>query len=141
MEVSVNYLAVLVSGIASMIIGGLWYGPLFGKAWLRLSGISEEKINEVKQKGVTKSYLIMFIGSLVMAFVMAHSLEFASNYLLITGVPAGLSGGFWNWLGFVAPVTLGSVLWDGKPWKLWMINSGYYLVLLCVMGVILSTWK
>lgn len=49
--------------------------------------------------------------------------------------------GFWNWLGFVAPVTLGGVLWEGKPWKLWGLNNGYQLLSLLVMGVILALWR
>lgn len=46
--------------------------------------------------------------------------------------------GFWNWLGFIAPVTLGVVLWEGKPWKLWVLHNAYYLLALLVMGVILG---
>ena len=75
-----------------------------------------------------------------MAFVLSHALVFASTYLNTSGISAGLQTGFWNWLGFVVPVTVGSVLWDGKPWKLWFINAGYYLVMLLIMGVILALW-
>ncbi len=53
---------------------------------------------------------------------------------------AGVSVGFGAWIGFVAPVSLGIVLWDGKPWKLWMINAGYYLVGLLLIGSILALW-
>ncbi len=83
----------------------------------------------------------MFVGSLLMAFVLAHALIFASNYLKIFDVSAGLTGAFWKWLGFIAPVTLGSVLWEGKSWKLWFLNNGYYLLSLIVMGVILAVWR
>jgi hypothetical protein len=65
-------------------------------------------------------------------------LVFGSTYQNISGIEAGLSAGFWNWLGFVAPVTLGKVLWEGKPWKLWFLDSGNYLLTLLGMGVILS---
>lgn len=41
---------------------------------------------------------------------------------------------------FIAPVTLGVVLWEGKPWKLWVLNNGYQLLSLLVMGVILAIW-
>ena len=140
MEVPVNYLAVLVAAIASMVIGSLWYGPLFGKQWMAWSGMSPADLESAKQKGMAKSYAIMFVGSLVMAYVLAHALVFASAYLEAEGVSAGLTVGIWNWLGFVAPVTLGTVLWEGKPWKLWIINNGYYVVTLLVMGVILALW-
>jgi hypothetical protein len=75
-----------------------------------------------------------------MAYVLSHSIVFANFYLGTSGIYGGLMAGFWNWLGFVAPVTLGSVLWEGKSWKLWCFNNSYYLVMLLVMGVILSLW-
>jgi hypothetical protein len=136
MDVPVNYFAVVASAIAAMVLGYLWFGPLFGKQWAHMSGVSMERM----QKGGMSSYLIMFAGALLMAFVMSHSLIFASSYLGEVGISAGLMSGFWNWLGFVAPVSLGIVLWESKPWKLWAINAGYYLVVLCVMGIILSLW-
>ena len=139
--VPINFAAVFVCGVVSMIIGFLWYGPLFGKQWAALMNFDMEKMMATKGKGMGKLYTITFVGSLVMAFVMAHSMIFASAYLHIDGIAAGLQGGFWNWLGFVAPVTLGTVLWDGKPWKLWILNNGYWLVLLLADGVILSLWK
>src|SRR5260370_41822457 len=137
--VPINYFAVLLAGIVSMPLGFLWYGPLFGKKWMKLSGMSKEKIDAAKKSGkANMGYGLMFVGSLVMAYVLAHSLVFASSYLRMTGVPAGLMSGFWSWLGFVGPVTLGSVLWDGKPWMLSVLNNTYYILLLLLMGVILA---
>jgi hypothetical protein len=138
--VPVNYLAVLVAGILAMVIGFLWYGPLFGKTWAAMMGFNETSMADAKAKGMTKTYVINFIAALIMAYVLAHSLIFASAYTSTSGVSAGLMVGFWSWIGFIVPVTLGSVLWDGKPWKLWAINAGYYLVLLLVMGVLLAVW-
>ncbi|MEK7103137.1 MAG: DUF1761 domain-containing protein [Patescibacteria group bacterium] len=139
--VPINYVAVLVAGIISMVLGYLWYGPLFGKKWMALMGLSKEKMAGKKSKDMTNQYGLMFVGSLIMAYAFAHSIIFASSYLQATGVSAGLMGGFWTWLGFIAPVTLGSVLWEGKSWKLWMLNNAYYLVLLLINGAMLSVWK
>ena len=141
MGVPINYLAVLAAAIANMVIGSVWYGPLFGKQWLAWSGMTMEKMTETKKKGMGKSYALMFVGSLVMYYVLAHALVFASAYLNAAGPAAGAMAGFWNWLGFIAPVTLGMVLWDGKPWKLWVLTNGYQLVALVVGGVILGIWQ
>ena len=146
MEVPINYLAVIVSTIASMALGFVWYGPLFGKQWAGLMGWTKESMMDMnahlKDRGLSmnKIYAIQAVGSLIMAFVLSHALVFASTYLHESGVSAGLQTGFWNWLGFVAPVTIGVVLWEGKPWKLWFLLSGYWLVNLLVMGVILALW-
>ncbi len=139
--VPINYLAVVVAAAASMVIGFLWYGPLFGKPWMALMGITPEKIEAAKAKGgMGKSYALMALASLVMSFVLAHALIFAATYLKVSGLSAAFQAAFWNWLGFIAPVTLGSVLWEGRPWKLWILNNAYYLVSLFVMATILAFW-
>jgi hypothetical protein len=140
--VPINYLAVLACGASAMVLGSLWYGPLFGKRWMALMGMNKPaQMDPAMKKAMLRSYSLMFLGSLVMAYVLAHATVFASAYTRTTGTPAGLMSGVWNWLGFVVPVSLGTVLWENKPWKLWAINSGYYLVQLCVMGVILANWR
>jgi hypothetical protein len=138
--VPINYWAVLVSAIAAMGLGYLWYGPLFGQTWISLMGWSKGEMESKMKAGVGPQYLLQAVGALVMAYVLAHSIIFAGSYLHQTGVVAGIEGAIWSWLGFVAPVSLGAVLWDGKPWKLWMINTGYFLVTLVVMGIILGWW-
>lgn len=142
-EVPVNYIAVFVAAIANMVLGFLWYGPLFGKQWVALMGWSKEAQEagaaKMKKDG-TKTYVLAFVGSLFMAYVLAHSLVFASAYLETSGMSAGLMAGFWSWLGFVAPVTLSAVLWEGKSWKLWFLLNSYYMLALLVMGGILAVW-
>ena len=139
-QVPINYVAVLVAAVSSIVLGFIWYGPLFGKKWMELSGMTQERIEAAKAGGMGKNYAITFAGALVMSYVLAHSLVFASTYLNVSGVSAGLMAGFWSWLGFIAPVTLGTVLWDGKPWVLWILNNAYQLLLLLLMGVILALW-
>ncbi len=141
MTVEVNYLAVIVAAVANMALGFVWYGPLFGKVWMQLSGRTMQDIDAQKSKtNVNVGYGIAFVGSLVMAFVLSHAIIFASAYLGVSGLNAGLQAGLWNWLGFIAPVTLGTVLWDGKPWKLWFLTNGYYLLSLLMMGSIIAVW-
>ena len=140
-QVPVNYWAILLAAIANMVLGFVWYGPLFGKTWMKLSGINMEKIDTQKTKtNMNIGYALAFIGSLLMAYVLEHSIVFAGAYLDVSGLFAGMMGGFWSWLGFIAPVTLGSVLWEGKPWKLWILMNGYYLISLLLMGSILAVW-
>lgn len=142
--VPLNYWAILVAAIANMVLGALWFGPVFGTLWMKLSGMSPAEIEKCKKepgKGAGKSYAIMAVGSLVMAFVLAHVLVFASTFTGVTGVSAGLMSGFWNWLGFVAPVTMGVVLWEQKSWSYWALTYSFYLVGFSVMGVILAVWK
>lgn len=143
MEIPINYVAVVVAAVANMMLGFIWYGPLFGKQWVSLMGWSEAELKagqEQMQKEGWKTYVPQFIGSLIMSYILAHYFIFASTYTNTFGVLGGFMVGFWSWLGFVAPVMLGSVLWDGKPWKLFPLQSGYYLVGLLIMGAIIGSW-
>ena len=133
-----NYWAILVAALAAMVIGGMWYGPLFGKVWMRLTGISQEKIDEIKKKGMAKSYILNFVGYLVMAYVLAHII----SYTNATTWQSGIQGGFWMWLGFVATTGANEYIYavKPKPWTLYFINQGNILVTLMVMGAILARW-
>jgi hypothetical protein len=135
-----NFLAIIVAAVAAIAIGFLWYGPLFGKQWIRMMGWSSEHRDAARKKGMTGQLIIQVIGSLVMAFVLSHAVLDLGLVHHYSGVFLGLYAGFWNWLGFIAPVTVGMVLWEGKPWKLWLLNSGCWVLTLLVMGVILAVW-
>src|SRR3989344_2277117 len=138
MTTDINYLAVLVAAVASMALGFLWYGPLFGKTWAQLMGFDKKKMAEAKKKGMPKqTWVLMVAGTLVTSYVLAHFVD----YLDATNVAGALQAGFWLWLGFIVPVQLGMVLWEGKPWKLYFINVAYYLVNLSVMASILVLWS
>ncbi|MBI2026526.1 MAG: DUF1761 domain-containing protein, partial [Deltaproteobacteria bacterium] len=97
-EAIINYVAVIVAAIVSMGIGFLWYGPLFGKAWIKLSGMSMKDMDAAKKKGMAKTYVIAFIGTLVMAYVLAHFVD----YVGATTLSAGAELGSWLWIGFFA---------------------------------------
>ena len=136
-QVDINFMAVLVSSLINMVLGFIWYGPLFGKPWMELTGISQDKIAESKAKGMNMTYGLSGIGALVMAFVLANITGYAQVDTLVEGVQVG----FLVWLGFVVTTMLNSVIYDGKPWRLYFINAGYYLVSLVLMGALLAVWR
>jgi len=136
-QVPINYALVIACAISDMIIGLIWYGPLFGKKWMGLVGMTEKKMTESK-KDMNRAYLASFIASAVTAYVLAHFIWFTapgSTTLLI-----GIKTGIWAWLGFVATTSLTSYIWnpDKKPIELYFLDNGYRLVSLLVMGIILS---
>lgn len=140
MEVPINYWAVLVSAVAALIIGGLWYGPVFGKLWMRLAGITPEAMKSMKLTPV-QAMFGGFLALLLMAYVLAHVYVFASLFFGQFGATSGMMAAFWSWLGFVVPVTAGVFLWEGKSVKLWVLNATYYLVSMLAMGAIIGAWQ
>lgn len=138
--VHVNYLGVLLCAIASMVIGFLWYGPLFGKPWMKMVGLTKEKMEKSKDSmGMT--YGVMFLSSLLMAYVLAHFVWYAAPGSLTLFI--SVKTAVWAWLGFIATYALSKFLFnvEKKPWTLLVIDTGYYLVTLIVMGVILGVLK
>ncbi len=136
--VDINYWAVLVAAVANMVLGFLWYGYIFGKPWARMMGYTKEKMEEMKKKGgMGKSYLLMFIGTLLMNYIFSYFIGYAQA----ATITAGLLLGVMVWLGFFVTTMIGSVLWEGKPVALYILNVGYHLVNLLISGAILAGWQ
>ncbi len=137
-EISINYWAVLTAGVASFVLGMIWYAPgVFGNAWMRLGKFSKESMDEARKKGMAWRFLTMFLGSLLIAYILAHFVQYTSSMTFAMGMTTG----FWVWLGFVVPVLIGSVLWENKPFTYYLINAAFHLVSLLVMGGILAVWR
>ena len=138
MNMEINYWAVAVSAIASMVIGSIWYGPLFGKMFMQAMGMDKWTPEEQeKMKGtMMRSYALQFLGSVVMFFVLAWYITTSIH----TGVYGGVANAFGLWLGFVVPLALGNTIWGGKV-KLFWLNIGNMLVTLLVAGAIIGGWR
>lgn len=137
--VPINFLAILACGILSMVIGFLWYGPLFGKEWMKLVGMTKEKMEKAKENMI-QTYTVSFLSSLLMAYALAHFVWFSAPGTVTAVI--GVKTGIWAWVGFVATTALSGYLYspEKKPMKLYVIDTGYYLVMLIGMGGILGSW-
>ena len=129
--IQVNYLAVLLAAVCAMVIGSLWYGPLFGNQWMKLVGLSKADINKGE---MPKMYGAMMLGAIIEAYVLSHFIHYAGAYTLINGMKTGA----WAWLGFAAATSIGNYLFAKRPMKLYYIDTGYALVNLLAMGAILA---
>ncbi len=130
--IQVNYVAVGAAAVSAMVVGGLWYGPLFGKPWMKLVGISKD---DVKKSEMPKLYGIMFLGAIIEAYILSMFIHYAGAVGLFNGAKTG----FWAWLGFVGPVMLGNYMFSKKPLNLFGIDAGYALVNLLVMGAVIAS--
>ncbi len=143
-SIHLNWLAILVSVVASFLVGGLWYGPIFGRAWKREMGVPED----AKPAGgeIGKSLGLNFLGTLLTAFVLAHGVLGWRPSAWNAGPDAapavyGFCAAFFAWLGFVVPVLLNGVAFEKKSWRLFFINAGFQFVSLQILGMILTFWR
>ena len=128
----VNYLAVIAAAVATFLLGGLWYSPaLFGKAWQREAGVTEERM---KSANMTLIFGLTFVLSLVAAWVFA--LFLGPRPPLALGLGAGFSAG----LCWVAASFGINYLFERKSLKLWLINGGYHTLQFTIVGLILALW-
>jgi hypothetical protein len=130
---AVNLVSVVLAGIAAMVLGFIWYGPLFGKKWMELTGKTMKDFEKMKSD-MPKTYLQGFVLALITAYVLAHFVKYAGAATITDGVMTGV----WVWLGFAATLMYGAVLWEGKDKRLFLLNAGYFLVNYIVMGAILA---
>lgn len=131
----VNYLAVLAAGIVPMVVGSLWYGPVFGKRWLELMETTEEEI--AKGFNPLKTYGGSFLLALVTAWVLAQLLAGLGGGGAMVGVHVVLL----LVVGIVVPIAHQSVAFEKRKTGLAMLSVGYNLTALLGQAFLLSVWS
>jgi hypothetical protein len=137
---TINWLAVLVAGISSFVLGGVWYSPaLFGNAWMKENNLTADA---VKKSNKAKTFGWSFLFSLIMAANLAMYLADPAQEScgpktdLTWGLTAGLLAGVWVFCGLATVA-----LFEMKSWRYIFINGGYCLVALGLMGAIIGAWR
>jgi hypothetical protein len=128
---TLNWLSVFVAALSGFVIGSLWYGPLFQKPWMRLTGMTKEK-GAASNMAVTfgGAYVLNLIGAIGIALVMGDHHGWAS------GLHTGAFAAF-----FFIATALGVIyLFEQRPLGLWCINAGYQVVNFAAMGAVLGAW-
>ncbi len=136
----INYFAVIVCAVLSMVVGAVWYGPLFGRKWASIVGANMEDAaaRQKMQKEAGPLYFIQFLLSLFQVYVLAYFISGGNGV-------SGVVGALWIWAGFVIPIVAGSAMWNNDSrsvsWARFLIQAGYQLVLFVLFGLILSFWR
>ena len=134
---SIRILPVLVAAIAAFALGALWYSPvLFGRAWVRAHGYTEEKIAQMRASA-GRAYAVSFACYLVMAAALSILIGRMDVTMLRGGVKLGAILG----IGFAAPIGLTANVFSEKRLPAWAIDAAYQIAYLILMGVILVAWR
>ena len=130
---NINWLAVVVAGLSSFLVGGLWYSNvLFAKAWMVDSNTSLENI---KLSNKPKIFGFTALFSLLMAVNLAMFLS-GANTTWVWGASAGFLAGIWTFCAIAI-----HSLFELKSWRLIFINGGYSIASLTLMGLIIGFWR
>jgi hypothetical protein len=130
---TLNYLHIAAAALVYFIIGAVWYSLLFQKAWMALIGVTP---TEADKKGMPLMFGMTFILNLVITFATAGVLYFVSPNSILASLKVGALLG----VCLVAPTTAMNYMYAKRPFKLTLIDSGYHVVAIMVVSVILSLW-
>ena len=137
---SINWLAVVACVVASMIIGGTWFGPkTFFPVWWKAIGKSESEPSSGMGMGMVWGLIVLsaFVQAVFMS-LMVHAMGSMTPGGATLG--SGAMTGFFLWLGFVAPASLTNKLFADRL-KAWVLEAGNHLITFVVMGAILGAWS
>ena len=127
-----NWWAILAATALGFALGGLWYGPLFGSAWLAAMGKQAEELEPSPTP-----FVVSFFTALLTAMVLAALI----GALGVTDWFGGLLLGLITGLGFIATAMASDTAFCGWGIKLFVIQAGYRVAYSVLMGAVLGAWQ
>jgi hypothetical protein len=133
--VTINYLAVIVSAVAYLVVGALWYSPvLFGSAWMKGIGKTKE---QVTADASPLNYIFSLITSFIAAYGIARIMVWSGGNSIADGVTTAIVVG----VCFVLTAMWINDTFEKRRRGLTLINVLYHLVGLVIAGIIIGAWR
>jgi hypothetical protein len=133
----INYIAVLLATLSSMIVGSIWYTPkVFGKYWMKKSGVTPSGKTSDAVVPIVVTLLVSFITAWVLAGAAYISFAFYGGSFLLNAL---VTGGI-LWAGFTAARFITHDAFDRRPSGLTILNIAHELVTILIMALIIGVW-
>lgn len=162
----INFLVAIGAAFIPMIIGSVWYGPLFGKSWMKEMGFTEESMKQANMPLIfglsfVCSFIIgVFLQSLVIHQWGAFQLLLSSDgFMEQTGTGYELYKNTMENFGsahrsfghgalhgaLIGLFLVGSIitiksLFERRSAKFVLMHLSYWIVALALMGGIVCKW-
>lgn len=134
MGVEVNYIAIIVAMLSSMVVGSIWYArPAFGNMWIKLAHVDMKK-----QGSAIWPIALTAVVSLITAYILAHVAFLSNQFFHHSFLQDAVTTAFWLWLGLTAARFITHDAFEGRPWRLTLLNVGHEFVTIMIMGVIIG---
>jgi hypothetical protein len=131
---AINYLAVVLGAVAFFAVGAVWYSALFSKAWQAEVGMGSAEIEAARAKGPGHMVMIMglsFLLELVVSWMLGHQIARTApppHVIMMFAVGFG---------AFLMTPAIGiNYLYQNRSLKLFMIDSGHFIVGSAAMGAV-----
>jgi len=132
----INYWAVLVATVGTMIVGSVWYAPpVFGRRWARLAKV------EITQENASWLPLVVgalmgFVTSWVLAGAVSIAWHFYDGSYFVSAVVTAIA----LWAGLTAARFITHDGFESRPSSLTVLNIAHELVTFLVIAVIIGVW-
>lgn len=133
---NINWLAVIIAAVAGWLVGAVWYSVL-SKQWLAAQGKTMET---AKQDAAGQSLPVLLIIVFVANLIMAVMLSGIMTHVGLFTVRSGMISGALIWFGFVITAIATNYAFQGRKPMLTVIDGGYWLAVLLVIGGILGAF-
>jgi hypothetical protein len=132
-----NWLAVAVSAIAYFCLGAVWFGPIFGKLWMKQHGLNPPTDEEKKQMNVPRMMTMSFIKTFIMVILVAYvTMIINYNGDIKTALKIGAV------LGGISAFPIGiNYIFMKKSITAWILDGGYHACGVIISSLILSAWR
>ena len=128
MDLTVNWIAVVIAAVGGMVVGMVWYSTL-AKPWMAAAGLTEDDVQQ--EPGI---YIVAVICQAIMAYSMAALISHFGDPTIGNGIMSAVV----IWIGFVVTTMSVNHRFQSKPWSLTFIDGGHWLAVLLVMGFIIG---
>jgi len=133
MQMHVNYVALIVAAAIQWVVGALWYGVVFKKSWMKLTGVTQGG----SRGRAAFAMICSFVASLILSFVLVNIFIMAGTSTFMSGAALAIV----CWLGFMAPPLITQHIYESRPANLFAINAGYWVVAMAISGGVLAAWR
>ena len=133
----INWLAVVVAAVVHQALGALWYGPMFGKAWMKSIGKTKEELEQADGPPLPKLLAISALCSLITAFALAVVISLCGE----EGIGVGMGIGALTAIGFIATSVVNNALFEDRSKTTVGIYVSYQILGLVLMGAVLGAWQ
>ena len=128
----IDWLGLFLGAIAGFALGALWYGPLFGKAWMAALGITKDDAKNVNMAKLMGGSLLTYIAlGIIIAIILTKTAPDGDNWM--HGAKVGALVGLAS-----ATTVFNNALYEMKPFKLMLINGVYALLNGAIIGAVIG---
>ncbi len=127
-----NWLAVIVAAIVNMVVGSLWYGPIFGNVWMKAVGKTRETLGNP---------VVPMITSMVMNLLVTIGCAIILNNIAGLNLGTGILVGLVIGLLFVTASSFTSNAFDGGNRLLPVLFGAYQTIAITLGAIILTLWR